>query len=57
MINENELHEEIRNWIEKQGWEPESLDDLVYTNDFVEPFMNLEQRDQAQYYLDQFNEL
>lgn len=57
LSDEDKLHEDTRQFIEDHGWEPESLDELVYRNDMIEPFMTTEQREEAQYLMDQFNQL
>lgn len=49
MIDEDEKHEKVREWVEEQGWKPESLDELIYRNKMGEdkPFMTDKQAKEA----------
>ena len=52
--SEEILHHEIREWMHEQGFEPESLDDLIYRDKFKEEFMSDKQRKEAQAFVDRF---
>lgn len=57
MTKEDELHEEIREWIEMQGFPAQSLDELIYSNDMVKSFMSGKQRKEAQLLMEKFYDL
>ena len=55
LTQEEKFHIEVAEWIENQGWDLISLDDLIFENDHECPFMNMEQREQAQEFMETFN--
>lgn len=57
MTDEDKLHEEIREWIEEQGFAPRSLDELLYAHDAVKNFMTVKQRREAGALLKRFMDL
>jgi hypothetical protein len=57
MDKEDLLHEEIREWIEEQGFPPNSLDELIYSDRMVKSFMNEKQREEAQALMKRFEDL
>lgn len=57
MDKEDLLHEEIREWIEEQGFPPNSLDELIYSDRMVKSFMNEKQREEAQALIKRFEDL
>ena len=57
MDREDLLHEEIREWIEEQGFPAHSLDELIYSDRMVKRFMSDKQREEAQSFMKKFEEL
>ncbi len=57
MDKEDLLHEEIREWIEEQGFPANSLDELIYSDRMVNRFMSDKQREEAQEFMKRFEEL
>ena len=57
MDKKDKLHEEIREWIEKQGFPASSLDELIYSDRMVKSFMNEKQREEAKNLMERFYEL
>ena len=57
MNKEDLLHEEIRDWIEEQGFPAQSLDELIYSDRMVKSFMNDKQKKEAQDLMDRFLEI
>lgn len=51
------MHEEIREWIEEQGFKPESLDELIYSHHMVKSFMTDKQALEADVLMKRFDEL
>ena len=57
MDKEDLLHEEIREWIEQQGFPANSLDELIYSDRMVKRFMSDKQREEANSFMKRFEEL
>ena len=55
LSEEDKLHDDIREWIEEQGFPPHSLDELIFSNDFEKEFMTKKQREEAQEFMDAFD--
>ena len=57
LTKEDVFHQEVRDWIELNGFAMMSLDDLIYEDTFGCPFMTPTQREEANQFIKQFNEL
>ena len=57
MDKEDLLHEEIREWIEEQGFPAQSLDELMYSDRMVKRFMSDKQREESTALMKKIEEL